>query len=161
MSRLDSVIRRLEAQRDCLGAAASLIDGRGGPVLEIGLGNGRTYDHLRELMPDRTIYCFDRQIAAHPDCIPDDEHMFLGDLSETMPLAAQRLGATTVLAHVDIGSGDKGTSLALGRWLAGALLPLLTSGAIVVSDQPVPGDGWQMIDLPEGVVPGRYHIQKV
>lgn len=48
MSRLDSVIRRLEAQRACLGFAADLIEGRGGGdrvdgvVLELGLGNGRT-----------------------------------------------------------------------------------------------------------------------
>ena len=49
MSRLDSFIRRLEAQRACLDRAAALIAGIDGAVLELGLGNGRTYDHLREL----------------------------------------------------------------------------------------------------------------
>ena len=53
MSRLDSFIRRLEAQRACLNRAAALISGIDGIVLELGLGNGRTYDHLRELFPDR------------------------------------------------------------------------------------------------------------
>ena len=55
MSRLDSFIRRLEAQRACLNRAAELIRDIDGFVLELGLGNGRTYDHLRELFPDRDI----------------------------------------------------------------------------------------------------------
>ena len=53
MSRLDSFIRRLEAQRACLNRAADTIRGIDGIVLELGLGNGRTYDHLRALFPDR------------------------------------------------------------------------------------------------------------
>jgi hypothetical protein len=36
MSRLDSFIRRLEAQRACLNLAATLIDGLDGAVLELG-----------------------------------------------------------------------------------------------------------------------------
>jgi len=53
VSRLDSFIRRLEAQRACLDHAAGLIGGLDGVVLELGLGNGRTYDHLRSLFPSR------------------------------------------------------------------------------------------------------------
>ncbi len=67
MSRLDSFIRRMIAQRDCLAAAARLIGDIPGPVLELGLGNGRTYDHLREILPGREIFVFDRRVAAHPD----------------------------------------------------------------------------------------------
>ena len=65
MSRLDSVIRRLAAQRACLEAAARLIAELPGPVLEVGLGNGRTFDHLREILPGREIFALDRRIAAH------------------------------------------------------------------------------------------------
>ncbi|MBM3542582.1 MAG: hypothetical protein FJX51_11085, partial [Alphaproteobacteria bacterium] len=68
MSRLDSFIRRLQAQRACLDHAAMLVRDLPGPVLEFGLGNGRTYDHLRETFPGREIFAFDRQVAAHPDC---------------------------------------------------------------------------------------------
>lgn len=161
MSRLDSVIRRLEAQRACLGRAAELISDRAGPVLELGLGNGRTYDHLREILPLRAIYCFDRQIAAHPDCIPDDDYMFLGDLSETLPQAVARLGQSVALAHVDIGSGDEEASRALGIWLAGELPALLAPGSVVVSDQPLPHAAWQIFDLPDRVAPGRYFMQRV
>ena len=60
MSRLDSFIRRLEAQRACLGFVAGQIRDVAGPVLEFGLGNGRTYDHLRELLPERDIFVFER-----------------------------------------------------------------------------------------------------
>jgi hypothetical protein len=63
MSRLDSLIRRIRAQRACLNRAADLIKGVPGPVLELGLGNGRTYDHLRELMPDGR---FTHLIASSP-----------------------------------------------------------------------------------------------
>ena len=60
MSRLDSFIRRLAAQRACLDRAAALIDEIDGPVLEFGLGNGRTFDHLRERLPGRAIFVFER-----------------------------------------------------------------------------------------------------
>ncbi len=160
MSRLDSAIRRLQAQRLCLDEAARLVAGRPGHILEIGLGNGRTYDHLRCLLPEREIYCFDRRIAAHPDCVPDDGHMFLGDLAETLPLAAQRLGPAAVLAHADIGSGDRQASLDLASWLAEALPPLLAGGAIVIGDQPLPNAAWTALDLPAAVAQGRYHMYR-
>ena len=86
MSRLDSFIRRLEAQRACLNLAAGLIEQVEGAVLEIGLGNGRTYDHLRELFPGRDIYVCERQVAAHPDCIPPADRLLLGDIRETLPV---------------------------------------------------------------------------
>jgi hypothetical protein len=53
MTRLDSAIRRLMAQRALLDWAAQDIASRPGLVLELGLGNGRTYDHLRERLPGR------------------------------------------------------------------------------------------------------------
>ena len=76
MSRLDSFIRRLEAQRACLDHAAELIGGLDGVVLELGLGNGRTYDHLRSLFPGREIYVCERAVAAHPDCVPPEERLY-------------------------------------------------------------------------------------
>ena len=88
MSRLDSFIRRLEAQRACLDHAAQLIGGLPGNVLEFGLGNGRTYDHLRSRFSGREIYVFDRQVAAHPDCIPPSDRLFIGEFLDTLHLAA-------------------------------------------------------------------------
>ncbi|MDA1070391.1 MAG: hypothetical protein O2825_03160 [Proteobacteria bacterium] len=160
MSRLDSVIRRLTAQRACLGLAASLIEGLDGHVLELGLGNGRTFDHLREILPGREIFCFDRQVAAHPDCIPDPDHLFLGELEATLPQAVARLGARAALVHVDIGSGDEAASRRLGAWLAGRLPSLLAPGAVLISDQPLPQPEWRTLELPEGVRQGRYFLYR-
>lgn len=140
--------------------AARAIAGRPGHVLELGLGNGRTFDHLREILPERDIYCFDRQVAAHPDCIPDARHLFLGELEETLPQAQTRLGAGAVLVHVDIGSGDEAASRALGVWLAERLPPLLAPEAILVADQPLLHAGWHTHALPEGVKPGRYFVYR-
>jgi hypothetical protein len=70
MSRLDSFLRRMMAQRACLDRATELIKDVPGPVLKLGLGNGRTYDHLRRLMPRREIYVFEREMDAPPDCLP-------------------------------------------------------------------------------------------
>ena len=65
MSRLDSVLRRLNAQRDGLNWATAATAGLAGDALEVGLGNGRTYDHLKELMPERRIWV-SRSGAALP-----------------------------------------------------------------------------------------------
>ena len=86
MSRLDSVIRRLTAQRVCLGYVADLIATVPGPVLELGLGNGRTYDHLREILPEREIFAIDAQVTAHPNSMPDHDHLILGDFSARFPM---------------------------------------------------------------------------
>lgn len=161
MSRLDSAIRRLVAQRGCLEMAAGVIRDVPGPVLELGLGNGRTYDHLRSLFPGREIFVFDRRVAAHPDCIPDDAHMIIGDLMETLPGALSRIGARAAMVHSDIGSGDKTESRRRANSLVGLLGPLLAPGAVVVSDQDMAAAGWPDVALPEGIAPGRYYMYRV
>ncbi|MEA3291604.1 MAG: class I SAM-dependent methyltransferase, partial [Pseudomonadota bacterium] len=106
MSRLDSAIRRLQAQRECLDCAAKRIASKPGIVLEIGLGNGRTYDHLRSRLPGREIYVFDRQAAPHPFCLPEEQYLVLGDLYATLPEFLGRRAGQVVLVHCDIGSGQ-------------------------------------------------------
>lgn len=161
MSRLDSFIRRVSAQRDCLNLAAGLVAGVPGPVLELGLGNGRTYDHLRELFPDREIFVFDRRVAAHPACIPDDDHLFLGDIAETLPAALDRIGAKAALAHCDMGTGEKDSNAKLAAFIAPAVGALMAPGGIVISDQQYSVPGWTALTLPDGVRPGRYFINRV
>jgi hypothetical protein len=161
VSRLDSFIRRLEAQRACLDHAARLVAALPGPVLELGLGNGRTYDHLREHLPDRTILVFDRRVAAHPGCIPPAERLILGDLRETLAAAKPRLAASAALAHMDVATGDAAASLALAMTLAPLLAPLMRPGAVVVSEPPLEVAGWTALDLPGGVTPERYHLYRV
>jgi hypothetical protein len=160
MSRLDSFIRRLEAQRACLNRAAELIAGIGGPVLELGLGNGRTYDHLRQLFPDRDIYVCERQIAAHPLCVPPPERLILGDMRETLPAAIARLGGRVTLAHFDAGSGEVAANRALAATLAPLIAALLCPGAVLVSDPPIDAAEFELLSLPEGVADGRYHLYR-
>jgi len=161
MSRLDSVIRRLKAQRACLNFAAEQLRGREGAILELGLGNGRTYDHLGELFGRAAIYVFDRRVAAHPDCIPDDDHLLLGDIHATLPAAAARLGRSVMLAHCDIGTGVAAENQQLAAFLAAALAPLLAPGALLISDQPISLARSEALALPDGVPAERYFIRRV
>lgn len=156
MSRLDSVIRRLEAQRASLDRAAALIETVRGPVFELGLGNGRTFDHLRERLPRREIFVFERQVMAHPDCVPDARHLVLGDLRQTLPWARDRFGASVALVHADIGSGDKAATAALAAYLAALLPQVLGPGAIVVCDQPLDTAALEPLPPPDGVAADRY-----
>jgi hypothetical protein len=125
MSRLDSFIRRMQAQRDCLNAIAPAVRTQRGVILEIGLGNGRTYDHLRRLFPGRAIYAFDRAVVAHPDCIPPRARLYLGDARVTLAAAARRLGRSAVLVHCDLGTGDAAANAANAVWLGPAIDALL------------------------------------
>jgi S-adenosyl-L-methionine methyltransferase len=160
VSRLDSFIRRLEAQRACLNHAATLIRDLVGPVLELGLGNGRTYDHLREILPGRDIFVFERRVAAHPDCIPPEDRLLLGDLRETLAAARPHFAQRAVLAHMDVATGDVAASLALARELAPLLAPLMQSGGIAVSEPALDVPGWTSLPVPAGVAPGRYHLYR-
>jgi len=161
MSRLDTMIRRLKAQRSCLNAAAETLRGVPGHILELGLGNGRTYDHLRALFPDREIYVFDRELASHPDCRPDSDHLFLGPMTETLLVAAERLGADAALAHADIGFGDAAATERNVVTLGPKILPLVRPGGLVLCDQALDRfAGLSPAPIPADVEPGRYHVYR-
>ncbi len=160
MSRLDSFIRRLEAQRACLDWAIAQIKSLPGPVLELGLGNGRTYDHLRSKLSDREIFAFDRRLAAHPGSVPPADRLILGDFAETLPGFAARLSRPAALVHADIGSGNADETDALAAWLGPALAPLLAPGAIIASDQPLAVPGAAPLALPPDVPEHRYFLYR-
>ena len=161
MSRLDSFIARMQAQRDYLNFLKPRIDGIAGPILEVGLGNGRTYDHLRDLFPGRDIYVFERKVAAHPDCIPPDDRLFLGDADKTIADAARKLGATAALIHTDLGTGDHAANMAMGKWLGPALDTLAATGGYVLANQPLTVARWQLQPEPPGVPKNRYFLYRV
>jgi len=160
VSRLDSFIRRLQAQRACLNRAAELVRRVDGAVLELGLGNGRTYDHLRELFPDRNIYVCERQVAAHPDCVPPADRLLLGDLRETLPQARSWLEGRVALAHLDVGTGDAAGNKALAAELLPLVMPLLCPGAVLASDPVMDCPELAELPLPDGVAEGRYHLYR-
>ena len=160
MSRLDSFIRRLEAQRVCLELAADLVADLDGDVLELGLGNGRTYDHLRKLFPHRKIYVCERTVAAHPDCVPPSQLLLLGDMRETLPAVRARLADRVVLAHLDAGNGEIAESQALADHLTPLIVPLLRLNGVLVSEPAVTVAQLSALPLPGGIEPGRYNLYR-
>lgn len=160
MSRLDSFINRMVAQRDCLNEVATWLGGDRltDPVLELGLGNGRTYDHLRSLFPKAPIFVFDRAMKANPKSAPPPEFMILGEIAETLPGISPRLNGGARLVHADLGTGVPETTAPILRFLERALPPLLADGAYIVTDQALTVAAWEPVALPAGVTEGRYFI---
>jgi len=161
LTRLDKAIRRLEAQRACLDWAVGEISGLAGAVLELGLGNGRTYDHLRQRLPGRDIFVFERQVQAHPDTIPPDDRLILGNIEDTLPAAARRFAGSAALVHSDIGTGDDARNAAFAAWLGPLIAPLLAPGGIVASDQRLDALAERAAALPAGVGEGRYYLYRM
>lgn len=153
MSRLDSMLRRFTAQRDGLNWAAAEIAGVAGDVLDMGLGNGRTYDHLRETLPDRRVWVIDRVLQCHPSCVPPEEDFLQG---EAVPML-ERLkaeGHKIVLAHYDFGFGVKEQDVAEAAAMSPVIASVMAKGGIVVSGQPLVG--FEELSGPEGIPEGRY-----
>lgn len=160
-SRLERMIARLTAQRACLETAVAAVADLPGPMLEVGLGKGRTYDHLRCLAPERDIYVFEKLLHAPADCTPDAEHLFLGDFRETWALAAARMGAGAVLAHADIGSHDLEADAQLAAEISPLVDRLLRPGAVVLADRAMGVVRWSPQALPAAAGGWPYHYYRV
>ena len=156
MSRLDSNIRRLTAQRDLLNHLAD--DGLPpGPILELGLGNGRTFDHIRERFPGRRIVAFDRAIGAHDHSLPRGEDLVLGEIAET---AQAFLGIGAALVHADIGTGYTEKDAMTLTWLPELTAQLLRSGGIAASGLPLDHPELVPLVLPASVTEDRYFLYR-
>jgi hypothetical protein len=157
MSRLDSFIRRLTAQRDILNSIVGLVGPLEGPVIEFGLGNGRTYDHLREIFAGRRIIAFDREVRSYSASTPPAEDMVTGDIRET----GQRfLGVNAALAHADIGTGHDDIDAVTLTWLPQLMAGVLRSGGIAVSGLPLDRPELDPLSLPDGIKSGRYFLYR-
>jgi S-adenosyl-L-methionine methyltransferase len=160
MSRLDSMINRLVAQRTILNHAAALVGNLKGPVLELGLGNGRTFDHLREIMPDREIFVFERKITASPRSIPDADHVILGEIRDTLPFCGPRVGGPAALIHADLSNGDPTDDLARRAWLSPMIAERAGSRTVVISGHELDLPDFERLSLPEGIREGRYYLYR-
>jgi hypothetical protein len=159
---LDSLIRRLEAQRSCLDWACREISSRDGLVLELGLGNGRTYDHLRRALPTREFFVFERALARQT-LLPDETQLILGDIYESLPLFTADHRGLADLIHSDIGSGDATANAALAAFLAPYFAQLLAPGGLVLADQEIwpqvsPGTLIEALAPPREVPRDRYFV---
>ena len=154
MSRLDTFIERLTVQRQMLDWAAGEIAALDGVVLELGLGNGRTYDHLRERLPGRKIFAFDRVVTAHPRSMPKPEAFICGDMAETLPRFLAAHGTCAALVHIDIKIGQPELERTAPAWLPPSVAALMRPGGLVISDfaLAVPS----LAPLPSPIATDRY-----
>ena len=157
MSRLDSFIRRMTAQRDILDHVCAEVGKMEGLVLELGLGNGRTFHHLRERLPGRRIVAFDRALAAHASSIPEPENLVLGEIRET---AKRFFGIGAALVHADIGTGYEDRDAVTSSWLPDLTARLLRVGGIAVSGTPLDHPQLQRLPPPPSVSADRYFIYR-
>jgi len=158
MSRLDSVLRRLTAQRDILNhLATDLTLPSTGAILEVGLGNGRTFDHLREIFPARRIVAFDRVLAAHASSIPDPGNLILGEIMQT---ARSFAGGGAAVVHVDIGTGYPDKDAETLTWLPDLTVSLLAPSGIAASGLPLQTPALCPLPLPPGIAADRYFLYR-
>ena len=160
MTRLDLFIDRMVSQRACLDHAIAATAQMAGPVFELGLGNGRTYHHMRENISGRDIYVFERAIASHPDSTPDERFQILGDVMETLPAALERFGPEASLIHADLGGHNRAKNDVFARKVSPLVEPLLAQGGLMVSSDRMYFDTLEELALPEGAVPGRCFIYR-
>ncbi len=157
MSRLDSFIRRLVAQREILDMICKEMTLPDGIVIELGLGNGRTYDHLRERLSERRIIAFDRVSAAHKLSTPEPDNLVLGEIDVT---ARKFFGIGAALVHADIGSGYDDLDAVNLAWLPAVTMQLLAPSGIAASGVRMDHPGLEKLPLPATVAEGRYHIYR-
>jgi hypothetical protein len=157
MSRLDSFIRRVTAQRTILDFACAEVADSEGLILELGLGNGRTFDHIREKLPGRRIVAFDRHLAAHACSIPAAGDLVLGEIRET---AARFIGQPVAMVHADIGTGDDALDAITLTWLPDLTARLLKPRGLAVSGLPLEHADLAELPLPEGVPARRYFLYR-
>ena len=158
MSRLDNFIFRMQAQRDILNHIAD--NGwvpKDGLILELGLGNGRTYDHLREKFTTQRIVVFDRSADTHPASTPSEEEIVLGEISETIK---QFAGSGAAFAHIDIGTIYADTDASTLTWLPRSIVAVLAQGGLVASGLPLEHSMLQPLPLPSGVTNGHCYLYR-
>jgi S-adenosylmethionine-dependent methyltransferase len=153
MSRLESMRRRLTAQIDGINWAAEQIRDIPGDVLEMGLGNGRSYDHLRQEITDRRIWVIDRILKCHPSCVPPEQDFLEGEAEDMLKRLGQN-GHRMALAHYDFGYGVKDKDVEEGGKLSPFISAVMVPGGLVLSQQPLVG--FEQISGPDTIDPERY-----
>lgn len=145
--------RRISAQIDGLNWALAQVKDTPGDTLELGLGNGRTYDHLREYGDGRRIWVVDRQLNCHHTCVPPQEDYLEGEADAMMQRLHQN-GHRIALAHYELGIGVRPKDEEEAARLSPFLVQLMVPGGIIVSQQPIMGV--PQIGGPDTIAKDRY-----
>lgn len=163
MSRLDVLIKRMSAQRECLNYTIELLkrDGQEGIVVELGLGSGRTYDHLRENLPEREIFVFDYKVECHPNCTPPANMTILGEIQKSLPSFAEAHSARAAFIHCDIGTKDRDRDRKLYLEITPSLQRLARPGAYIASDRELSFPGLEELGVPTAPGEWPYFLYRV
>jgi hypothetical protein len=157
MSRLESMRRRLTAQIDGINWATNQIKAVDGDVLELGLGNGRSFDHLRQEIKGRRIWVIDRILECHPSCIPPVVDFLCGEAEDMLGNMASN-HTRIALAHYDFGFGVKDLDVQEGVKLSPSIASVMVPGGLVLSQQPLVG--FNQISGPDTIDPERYFFYR-
>ena len=150
MSRLEDLTHRFLTQQASLNLGVELIAEVDGIVVELGLGKGRTFDHLRERLPGRVIYVFDHELSCEPEYAPASAYWMFGEITTILPAFCERFAGQAALVHADIGTRHREQDQRLANFIATQLQTLMTAGGVVVSDRPMEGTRWSILPrLPE------------
>jgi hypothetical protein len=160
MTRLDLFIARMVSQRACLNFAIENTAAMTGPVLELGLGNGRTYHHLCEMVANREIYVFERKVESHPKSTPPDDRLLLGEVFDTLPQALERFGPTASIVHADLGGHNPAKNDEFARAVSPYVEPLLAPGGLMIASDRMYFENMTELELPEGAMPDRCFIYR-
>ena len=125
--------------------------------MEIGLGNGRTFNHLRELFADRRIVAFDRAMGAHASSVPDEDDLVIGEIAQT---AQAYLGVEAALVHADIGTGYPEKDAVTLTWLPQLVAGMLAKGGVAVSGLPLEEKSLNPLPIPASVPADRYFLYR-
>ena len=161
MSRLEEFTNRFLSQAAAINEAAEHLTDVPGVIIELGLGKGRTFDHLRERFPDREIYVFDRELSCEQEYAPPHKYRVFGDIRKTLPSFCNRFHGQVAFAHSDIGTKDRQKDAPLTQFVVSQLTQLLTlEGALLASDRPMEAEQWHELPLLPEFKVWRYHMYR-
>ncbi|MBO9666771.1 MAG: hypothetical protein J7501_08140 [Bdellovibrio sp.] len=164
MSRLDVLIQRMTVQRECLNFLMNELqkkNNEGLVAVELGLGSGRTYDHIREGLPHMPFYVFDYKIDCHPSCEPAPEYAILGEIEKTLPPFAEKFQGKACLIHCDIGTKDLDRDNKVYSNLIPLIQKLSNPGTLIASDRPLSAPWLESIELPKDAGKWPYYLLRV
>jgi S-adenosyl-L-methionine methyltransferase len=157
---LDRFHYRLKSQHACFAWVFEQMADMPGPVFELGLGKGRTYDHLRRNQPGREIYVFERDVRPIEGCLPPDPYLVRGDIEVNLPVYVKRFEGKVALVHSDVGDISLEHNQMMRELVPRIAPPALMPGGFLLSDLNLEVPGFVQLPLPPDAVPGRYYIYR-
>jgi hypothetical protein len=160
LSMLERFHFRLKSQYACFAWVLERIAAMPGPVFELGLGKGRTYDHLRLNLTGRDIYVFERDVRPMDGCMPPESFLVRGSIEETLPAYVRRFAGQVALAHSDVGDISLAHNEMMRELVPRVLPSALAPGGYLLSDLVLDIPGFEILPLPPDAVAGRYFIYR-